>query len=274
MKWAACGLNPREKWRMEQLRAALCGDHELTVLEYKADAEWPKVLDGFTHVRWGEAIQIEVNKAWPIQSTWTALLGITDGMVFRDSRWWPLCASYEALGQTVTSIGEGLDMQASAFISGALGPARAAVGALFRAGFRKFRILPTDHQRGECLVNEVKVKFFGIDIELVPPEKIVLLAGVSSIFVNTLIEEDAPDLIKECSYLNFLKRPGAIIDMSLYSKQTVLLKEAADSEIPTVDGWTIAARIDALWAEWAFGVTLDAVAYERQLRDGCGNIEG
>lgn len=273
MKWACCGVSAREKWRFEQLQSVLGGEHSLTVLEYKPDLNWQNELKEFGHVRWGEMVQVPVTKTWPVQSTWTALLGVTDGVVFRDSQWWPLCAAYEAIGQTITGIGEGLDMQASAFISGTNGSARAAIGALFRAGFRKFRVLPIDFEMGSNLLQEVHIKFFGIDVELVPPEKIVLLAGVSSIFVNNLTEEEAPELVKEISYMNFLKRPGAIIDTSLYSKQTVLLKEAVESEIPTVDGWSIAARVDALWAEWAFNKKIDIAAYEKQLREGAASIE-
>ncbi len=261
---------------MEQLQSLLGSEYELSFLEYK-DIDWNQTLSSIPnlkHVRWGRDVQVAIAKAWTIQSTWTALLGLTDGMVLRDSRWWPLCASYEVVCQRITSIGEGLDMKASAFISGTGCMARVGIASLFRAGYRKFRILATHEEEAAQMVKDISVKFFGVDIEIVHPSKIVMLAGVSSIFFNTLLESEAPDLVTEISYLNFLKRPGAIIDTTLYSKPTVLLKEATDSSIPTLDGWHLAARIDALWAEWAFNKKIDVEAYEKILREGSAKLEG
>jgi len=275
MKWAYCGVSEVEKWRMEQLQSILGSAHELISLEYQEGVDWDQVLGAvpdLKHVRWGEAIQMPVSKSLKVHSSWTALLGLADGMILRDSRWWPLCAAYEVIGQRITSIGEGLDMQASAFVSGTGAMARAGVAALFRAGYRKFRILATDVEEAEGMLRDVSVKFFGIDVEIVPPEKIVLLAGVSSIFFNTLTEVQAPELVTEISYLNFLKRPGALIDATLCDKQTLLLKEATDSQIPTLDGWHLAARIDALWVEWAFGTKIDIASYEKLLRENSTKI--
>lgn len=277
MKWACCGVSAKEKWRMEQLQSLLGSGHELVFLDYKEGVDWNKELTAIPdlkHIRWGESVQVTIAKTWTIHSTWTDLLGLTDGMVFRDSRWWPLCAAYEVLCQRVTSIGEGLDMRASAFISGTGAMARVGIAALFRSGFRKFRILATSRDEAETLKKDISIKFFGLDLEIVPAEKIVLLAGVSSLFCNTLTEAEAPGVVTEISYLNFLKRPGALIDTSLNSKPTLLLREATDSAIPTIDGWQIAARIDALWVEWAFGTKIDVEAYEKLLREGSAKLEG
>lgn len=275
MKWACCGVSDKEKWRFEQLQAVLGSEHELIFLEYKKDGDWQRELSAVVdlkHVRWGEAVQVEVSKNSHIQSTWTALLGLTDGMVFRDSKWWPLCAAYDVVCRCVTSIGEGLDMRASAFISGTGAMARVGIAALFRSGFRKFRLLAVNAQEADLLLNDIKVKFFGADLERVPPEKIVLLAGVSSVFFNTLTEAAAPELVTEISYLNFLKRPGALIDTSLNVQPTLLLHEAKDSGIPILDGWYLASRIDALWAEWALGTKIDVDAYEKRLREGSATL--
>jgi hypothetical protein len=255
---------------MEQLQSMLGSDYGLVQLEYKESEDWSQELGqipDIRHVRWGDSIQIKIAKTSKVQSSWTALLGLADGMVLRDGRWWPLCASYEILSQGIISIGEGLDIRASAFVTGAGAMARAGIAALFRMGFRKFRIVSANAPEAENLKQELAVKFFGIDIELVPPEKIVMLGGVSSIVLNTLTELEAPELVTEISYLNFLKRPGALIDVSMSPKQTLLLKEAADSAIPTLDGWHLAARIDACWADWAFNTKLDVALYEKQLRE-------
>lgn len=272
MKWACVGVSKKEKMRFECLQKHLGSDHEVSFMEWRQDGDWEADLRGFQHIRWGEDIQVDVSKRLKAHSTWTALLGVTDGMVTRDGRWWPLCASYEALCQTVTDLGEGLDIQGSAFVSGTGASARAGIAALFRNGFRKFRLVALNLESAEGLVRDIRLKFFGIDLEVVPADMIVLLAGVSSVFVNTLSEDEAPDLVQEISYLNFLKRPGAIIDANMFTKQTLLLKEAMDSAIPMVDGWDLAARIDSLWTKWAFSKELDHATYGKDLKTAALNL--
>lgn len=272
MRWVCCGVSPIEKWRFEQLREMLGDEHELVFMDWKSGTDWLHEFDGFGHVRWGEGVQVSASKALKVHSSWTALLGITDGMLLREGRWWPLCASYEALWHTFTSMGQGLEMDASAFVNGTGAMARAGIAALFKCGFRRFRVTGKDVESCQQLVSDIRVKFLGIDLEVVPIDKIVLLAGISSVFINTVTASEAPELTQEISYLNFLKRPGALIDTSPYTKPTLLLKEAADSAIRTVDGWHLAARIDALWSEWAFGKKLDIDAYQKRLTQGARSL--
>ncbi len=272
MKWACCGVNGLEKWRYERLQEELGSDHELVFLDWKDGADWDQELAGFHHVRWGESFQMAVSKQLKAHSTWTALLGTTDGMVLRDSRWWPLCASYEALWQTFTALGQGIDLDDSAFIDGTGAMARAGIAALFKCGFRRFRIPTESVEISQALVKDIRVRFLGIELEMVPIDKIVLLAGISSVFINTLRPDEAPELSKEISYLNFLKRPGALINTGLYTKPTTLLKEAADTDVSIVDGWHIAARVDSLWAEWAFKKKLDIRALQNIYATGAAQL--
>lgn len=267
MKWAACGANELEKERFQRLQAKLGAGHELTFIDWAPDSDPTAVDPSIQHVRWGEHIQVAVCKRLTAKSAWTALLGLADGMILRNGKWWPLCASYEALSKTCAELGSNLDSASSAFISGAGPMARAAIASLFKFGFRKFRISAVKPEDCDTLINEMRGRFFGADIERVPMNKIVLLAGVSSVFVNTVSQEEAPDLSQEVSYLNFLKRPGAIIDTGYTKIDSQLLKEAVDSAIPAVDSWHMAAAVDAFWVKWAFGADLDLESYAVSLRD-------
>jgi len=273
MKWACAGVSAKEKWRISRLQELLGDSHEMAVLDWQSGADIEKLAAGFQHLRWGEASQLEAAKAMTVQSAWTALLGVCDGMILQGGRWWPLCASYEAFCQTFTGLGSALDTDSSAFVAGAGSMARAAIAALFKSGFRKFRVTSQASELSAGLIHDMQLKFFGLDMQVVPMNKIVLLAGVSSVFVNTLSADDAPEVEQEIAYLNFLKRPGAVIDSTLFARQSVLMKEALGSGIPGVDGWQLAARIDALWAKWAFSKDIDVEAYAKILTERCGELD-
>jgi hypothetical protein len=263
-KWSVCGASAGEKLRFEKLQEQLTSVAELHFSDWENSANWNRKFEGFKLVRWGEEHQPELAKLFNVQSSWIALLGVTDGMVYRDRRWWPLCGAFEALCLTLLDLGKSLDPSGSAFISGGGSMARAAIAALFKCGFRKFFLAGVSDNLQ--FVEDIKVKFFGISIEIVPTERVVVLAGVSSIFVNTLTDQMGAQLSEELAYLNFLKRPGAVVDTAMSGVESVLLTESRGANIPTVDGYEIAARVDELWVEWAFGMKLDRKLYLKRLR--------
>src|SRR5688572_11959321 len=53
-------------------------------------------LDQFHHVRISSRFGPQILKHLKVQSSWTTLLGVIDGMVKTDGAWWPLCALHEA----------------------------------------------------------------------------------------------------------------------------------------------------------------------------------
>ncbi|NJL26253.1 MAG: hypothetical protein HC902_14615 [Calothrix sp. SM1_5_4] len=82
------------------------------------------------------------------------------------------------------------------------------------------------------------------------------------------VEENA--LLVELSYLNFLKRPGYLFDLSRSAKPSVLVQEAQDAGVTVVGGVEIAARADVIWAKWAFGAELDLAEYIRAFEAALG----
>lgn len=213
-------------------------------------------LDKFQHVRLSSSIGPHILQQLKVQSSWTTLLGVIDGMVKTERDWWPLCALYESFGQILIELGQGLDMRGSVFIAGAGGAARTAIAAFFKAGFRSFLVTNFDEAEAEAMIKDVSSRFFGLTIQWIPTERIVLLPGESTVLVNCTpsVEENA--LLVELSYLNFLKRPGFLFDMSRYLQQSILVQEAHDAGVRVIDGLDIAARTDVLWAKWAFQVDL------------------
>lgn len=233
---------------------------------------WPGPLDSFTdlsglesfhHVRMHSRIGYQIMKQLKFQSSWTTLLGVIDGMVKSQGAWWPLCAMYESYGQVLIELGSNVDKHGSVLIAGAGGAARIAIAAFFKAGFRNFLVTNFQPEEAEAMIQDMRTKFFGLDIQWVPMEKIVLLPGESSVLVNCTpsVEENA--LLIELSYLNFLKRPGFLFDITRSIVPSVLVQEANDAGVQVISGVDIATRSDFHWAKWAFGVDLSLEEYRQ-----------
>src|SRR4051812_26849228 len=170
-------------------------------------------LQTFQHMRVSSRIGPRVLQHLKVQSSWVTLLGVIDGMVQNEHGWWPLCALYESFGQILIKEGQDLDTRGNVFIAGAGGAARTAIVAFFKAGFTKFLITNFIEEEAQQLIKDVRSKFFGLTIEWVPVDRIVLLAGETSVLVNCTPSVEENQLLVELSYLNFLKRPGFLFDL-------------------------------------------------------------
>jgi len=218
-------------------------------------------LDRFDHVRISSRFGPQILQHVKVQSSWVTLLGVIDGMVKTDRGWWPLCALYESFGSLLFKLGQDIDMRGSVLIAGAGGTARVAIAAFFKAGFRHFLMTNSNAEEAKQSIRDVQAKFFGLTLQWVPMEKIVLLPGESSVLVNCTPSVEENDLLVELSYMNFLKRPGFLFDISRSAKPSVLVQEAHDAGVNVISGAQIAAHADLLWAKWAFGVELKAETY-------------
>ncbi|MGE0526427.1 MAG: hypothetical protein AB7G93_06615 [Bdellovibrionales bacterium] len=221
-------------------------------------------LDEFDHVRLSSRIGPGLVKKLKVQSTWITMLGVVDGMVKTSQSWWPLCALYESFGQILIGMGQELDNRGSVLIAGAGGVARAAIAALFKAGFTRFLLTNFVPDEADEMIRDVRSKFFGLTIEWVPMDKVVLLPGDSSVLVNGTPDIPENKLLLELSYLNFLRRPGVLFDLNR-GKPSVLVTEAKDARVKVVRGIEFASRTDVLWSKWAFQTDLDLASYKGEL---------
>ena len=224
-------------------------------------------LEEFHHVRLSNRIAEPLLKNLKVQSSWTTLLGVVDGMVKTSHGWWPLCALYESFGQLLIDLGQDLDMSASTFVAGAGSAARITIASFFKAGCKKFIVTGFDAEEAERALTDVRRRFFGMNIQFVPMDKIVLLPGECSVAVNCTPSVEENELLRELSYLNFLKRPGLLIDLTMGGQPSILVQEAKDAGVRVVNGFELAARTDVLWAQWAFQTALSREVYQKRLEE-------
>lgn len=267
-KWTSLSImNEEVRWKLLSQALADAG----AVNEY---IPWTGANDGFVdieglsafdHVRVSSRLAPDLVRQLKVQSSWTTLLGVADGMNNTPNGWWPLCALHEAFGDILVQLGQNLDKRGNVFIAGAGGAARIALAAFFKAGFQNFLITSFDESEAMKMIQDVKARFFGLSVQWVPTDRIVLLPGESTVLVNCTPSTDENVLLRELSYLNFLKRPGFLFDLSRSAKPSVLVQEANEAAVRVVTGIELAARTDVLWAKWAFQATLEVPAYRDKL---------
>ncbi len=269
-KWTAVDSSDLRRWQTlsKSLQEAGCANEFIP---------WPGDLDAtpaltdfseFSHVRLATRHSASILATSPVQSAWISSLGVADGITQTASGWWPQCALYEAFSEQLISMGEkdAIDNRRSVFVAGAGGAARVAIAAFFRAGFQNFLLSSIDELQAKTLQQDIQSRFFGLQLQIVPPEKIVLLPGESEVLVNCTPITNDNKLMVELSYLNFLRRPGVLFDLDIGSETHVLRQEAQDSGVQVVLGAELAARADVLWAKWAFACSLNLSNYLTQLQ--------
>lgn len=145
-------------------------------------------------------------------TTEVAILGFADGIIIEPGqppRAIGVLAS--AFVSAIASSKQGYDASAAAFIIGVTDETRAMAASLSRLGYKRLLIVDSDDQKTEQMVQILRKRLFGIDIQAVPRSGLTQVPNESSMAVNlvTVAEES---LLEDVSYLNFLKKGGVWID--------------------------------------------------------------
>ena len=209
-------------------------------------------FDGLDHLRFCADVGLRIIPHLKVQSSRITLIGVVDGMVKQEHGWWPLCAVHDALGEILIQLGHEVDKRGYVFIAGVNGNARASIAAFFKCGFRKFMFTHDDEGEAQALLKELNRRFFGLEIQWVPMDRIVVLPGETTVLVNCKPGPDDDPLLTELSYLNFLRRPGFIFDLSGNRPDSLLLREGKDANARVLSSLDVAKYQDALWTKWAF----------------------
>ena len=198
----------------------------------------------------------------PIQER---VMNACDALVKEDGEWWPRSFLFEALGHIFVDSGLQIDLETSALIIGTGSAARVSTAALFQAGFRKFLITGMQVQEMESFAQFMKRHLLGVEFEITPPEKLVLLAGKNSVVVNATPVREDNTILSELLYFNFIRQDGLVWDFSLTPFNHPFVDEAHDLGLNVYRGIHMAARVDELWAQKVFGRGFDRSKYEESL---------
>lgn len=182
---------------------------------------------------------------------------------------WPRSLLTDALKQSVFRRAKGLDQRAWSLVTGVSPLTRAAMVAIFEIGYRSLRLVHTPEEEDAARkIREDFAKFcFGFEVELQKRAELTLTPNNGSLLVNVEDLAADADLLQTLLYLNFLHRPGLVVDLSETKPgDSQLLKEAALSGFGTVSGIEVRSEWDLLLLrQIGIPCDLDVASYHERL---------
>lgn len=133
-----------------------------------------------------------------------------DGFLKSGGGWTPKVSYLTVFQNKLSSLSEYVDTSKGVLVIGDYEPSRAALISLFRIGFRDFFMLGERTESG--FTDSMKRHMFGINVQKIEISDLVNLSGVASVLLHGISTKDAVIGEWELSYLNFLGRPGLLID--------------------------------------------------------------
>ncbi len=194
-------------------------------------------------------------------------LKTADTICFENKYWWPKNFLFEGLQQVLAQDLVQVDFSGSALVIGAKSEARAAVGALVKAGFNRFNLADENVELGESMIAEFTHSYFNVDFKFTPLNRVTQLPGVNAIAINALPLDINPTFVEDISYFNFLKPGGVWVDLSLLPLDSPLVSEARSVGAVVEPGLHVVSQTDLAWAESHCRVKLDLNKYRQLLRE-------
>lgn len=165
---------------------------------------------------------------------------------------WPRSLLSLAIRQIVLRSSRGLDLRAWALVTGTSPLSRAALLSAFEVGYRMVRLVHADGE--EAAAEKIRADFekfcFGLKIQPQKRAELTLQPNNGALLIN--VEDLAldEDLLQTLLYLNFLHRPGLVLDFSSQpGSESALLREARLSDFETVSGFRVRTEWDFIFLQ-------------------------
>lgn len=224
-----------------------------------------KCLEKYDAVRVGRGLGHFVVKQFNNVSAVVNNLQSADTLVHMSDKWWLRSSLFHGMQRCFGQVGNRFDIQSSALVVGAGPAARIACAVLIQVGFKRINISNKFVDQAKELIADLKKRFFDIEFNLIPKEQLITLAGVNGVLVNTTPNTPENDILTELFYLNFLKRPGVVLDFELSPSPTPLIAEAQEVGAHVVSGCELVSWSDQVWVEWCLSDQFDRLSYLKLL---------
>lgn len=156
-----------------------------------------------------------------------------DSMI-RDGKWYPRVLWFEALRGLVVESARNLDNRSCGFVIGTNECARVAAAVMADLGFPTIYLIAENDTIPEQILKGLRRKLIGVNFQGLEASEMTLQSVQGSLLFNCVDLSKFPNLQEDISYFNFMKREGAVFDLSL-SKESLLLEEARKAELRAVE---------------------------------------
>lgn len=167
-------------------------------------------------------------------------LGVCDVIFKKNGRYWPDNFLSEAFKRKLVEKAPGLDTRAYAYVAGHGAWAETALKVLIQTGFSKIKWVCENRIDIEESARLLQTKYFGIDLTLLESADLTLEPANGSILVSSLPVDASPQFRQDIAYLNFIQKPGLIVDFWVEPLENQLLIESEGVGLQTLSGVELA----------------------------------
>jgi hypothetical protein len=147
-------------------------------------------------------------------------------LYFKENEYCPKLLLRECLHSAILHKHSQLSAREGGLIVGSGIEAKIAASILIELGFNHITFVENEESLSKNFIQELKSSYFGVNIELLPPYKVILLPGVYSVIINTWDIAKESELLTDLLYFNYLKDPGLVINLKTPPDQDLLIEEA------------------------------------------------
>lgn len=162
------------------------------------------------------------------------LTGFIDGFLKEQDHYVPKCAYLDSFPQFFARHSKYIDNSKGVLFVGDYEPCRAALISLFKLGFNQFYVLEGPAE--SLFTQSVKRLMFGVQLKPIGVADLVNLSGQASVVLHGISQTDKVVGERELSYLNFLSRPGLLVDFLPNGFLSQVVKETQDEGLILFDG--------------------------------------
>ncbi|PWU22551.1 MAG: hypothetical protein C5B49_00455 [Bdellovibrio sp.] len=173
-------------------------------------------------------------------------LHFVDSVWLESGRYWPRNFYEEVLRELIVRIGQRLDIAAVAYVAGTGPWARLAAVAAFELGYRRVSLISNDSPKSQQDIQRLSSFCFGLEIEILATAEMTLKPNNGSLLINTLDLQADRDMLETLLYLNFIHRPGLIVDIPFTFQLSALMQEGRGAGFDVVSGVDIRGLYDYL----------------------------
>lgn len=186
-------------------------------------------------------VWVEKAKNSPIDVT---RYGFADSLWLQENRYWPRVIYRDLLRDFTVRVAKTLDIGAWAYIVGSNAWTQMFIFLVSDIGYRKICLVDEDELAPRALIKVVSKQCFGVELRTIKPPDLTQEPNNGSLLVNTLDLDLHSTLFQTLLYLNFIHRPGLIMDLHFNGKISGLLGEATQSGFEVISGVDLRALYD------------------------------
>lgn len=169
-------------------------------------------------------------------STDVIRVGFLDSLLQDHGRLWPRNLYFSVFREAIVRAVGQLDITSWAYVA-AEGPwARFGVAVAFDLGYRRVRVICNQEGAVDDLRERMSHFCFGLEVEGLRTSDVTLQPNNGSMLLNAYDLSKDPDMSQTLLYLNFVRLPGVIVDVSKMSVMSPLIQEGQNAHYDCIDG--------------------------------------